>query len=190
VAERIGLAFDTDLRRRRLPVLLRLLLALPAAVILLGWTVAAALGLLLGWPATVAFGRMPRLLHRILHGYLEYTARFHAWFTLVSGAYPRPTRRRPHPVLLEAPRESQARLSALFRFPLALPGLVLGSVLGVVLVMSGGAAWFVALARGRTTEGLRELGAFCLRYQVEVLAYAILLSACSPRLAPPATGAQ
>lgn len=190
MAERIGVTFDRDLRRRRLAVLLRVLLALPAAVTLLGWTLAAALCLLVAWPTTVVRGRMPRRLHRVLHGYVQYAARFHAWLSLVSGAYPRARRRHAHPLRLEAPREAQARASALFRFPLALPGLVLGSVFGVVLLTSGVAAWWVALVRGRTTEGLRELGAFCLRYQVEALAYATLLSPRAARLAPPATAAR
>jgi hypothetical protein len=44
--------------------------------------------------------------------------------------------------------------------------------------------WFVALFLGRTTAGLRELGAFCLRYVAETAAYALLLSPLYPRLAP------
>jgi len=63
---------------------------------------------------------------------------------------------------------------------------VLGSVLNVVLGLVGIATWFVALVRGRTTEGLRELGAFCVRYQVEVLAYLLLLSPRAAKLEPPA----
>ena len=183
------MAFDRDLRRRRLVVVLRLLLAIPVAVVVLGWSVAAALALVVAWPATVALARVPRPLHRFLHAYLQYATRFLAWLTLVSGAFPRARRRRPHVVRVEASPERQPRLSALFRALLAVPGLLLGSVFAVVLVTSAVGAWSVALARGRTTEGLRELGAFCLRYQVEALAYAMLLSSRPARLAPPATEA-
>jgi hypothetical protein len=87
-----------------------------------------------------------------------------------------------HPVQLDAPLVEQPRLATLFRIVLAVPSLVLGSVLGVVLTLVAIASWFVSLVRGRTTEGLRELGAFGIRYQVEVLAYLLLVTPRAPRL--------
>jgi hypothetical protein len=72
-----------------------------------------------------------------------------------------------------------------FRPLLALPAVVLGSVLAVALAWAAVGAWFVALALGRTTEGLRELGAFCIRYHAEVAAYVLLLTPRGPRLEPP-----
>ena len=65
-----------------------------------------------------------------------------------------------------------------------MPALVLASVLGVVHLCTAVAAWFVGLVLGRTTAGLRELGAFCLRYATEAAAYALLLTPRYPRLAP------
>jgi hypothetical protein len=187
VAERVRVTFDTDVRRRRLAVLLRIVLAIPPALVLSLWGLLAAPTVVLAWFATLARGRTPRALHRFLRGYLRYYAQFSAWWNLVSGRYPGPRRRDAHPVQLEAPREPQPRPAALLRVVLALPGLVLAGVLGVVLGLAGIAAWFVALLRGRTTEGLRELGAFCVRYQVEVLAYVLLLTPRAPRLEPPAS---
>ena len=72
----------------------------------------------------------------------------------------------------------------MFRLPLALPALVLTSAFSVVLSLAAVAAWFVALALGRTTAGLLELGTFCLRYQLETQAYVMLLTARYPALAP------
>jgi hypothetical protein len=74
----------------------------------------------------------------------------------------------------------------LLRLPLALPALVLASAFNVVLSVAAVAAWFVALALGRTTAGLLELGTFCLRYQLETQAYVMLLTSAYPRLVPPA----
>jgi hypothetical protein len=54
-----------------------------------------------------------------------------------------------------------------------------------VLSIAAVAAWFVAVALGRTTAGLQELGTFCLRYQLETQAYVTLLTSTYPRLAPP-----
>jgi hypothetical protein len=185
VAERVRLTFDADLRRRRVAVLFRALLAVPPAIVLAVWSVLAVPALALAWLATLARGRTPRALHRFLRGYVRYWAQFGAWLNLVSGRYPRPRRRDEHPVQLDAPHASHARLVTLLWIVLVLPSLVLASVLNVVLGLTAVAAWFVALVRGRTTEGLRELGAFCLRYQVEVLAYLLLLSQRPAKLEPP-----
>jgi hypothetical protein len=186
VAERVRVTFDTDLRRRRLGVLFRLLLAIPAALVLSVWGLLAVPAVVVSWIVTLVRGRSPRGLHRFLRGYLRYWTQFGAWLNLVSGRYPRFRRRDQHPVQVDAPRVPQPRWLTLLRVVLALPFLVLGSVLNVVLGVVGIAAWFVALVRGRTTEGLRELGAFCVRYQVEVLAFVLLLTPRAAKLEPPA----
>jgi Domain of unknown function (DUF4389) len=90
-----------------------------------------------------------------------------------------------HPFAIEIPaRQPQPRLVTLLRVLLAVPALVLASVFGVVLSAAAVASWFVALALGRVTAGLQELGTFCLRYELETEAYLLLLSACYPKLAP------
>jgi len=175
--------FDTDLRRRRLAVLFRLFAAVVPAIVLAAWTALAAAVLVVAWPATFVRGRTPRPLHRFLCGYVRYSAQVSAWFHLVSRRFPSLRSRDAHPVqLAAAPRLPQGRIGALLRIVLAVPWLVLGSVLGVVLALSAIAAWFVSVVRGRTTEGLRELGAFCVRYQVEVLAYVLLVTPHAPKL--------
>jgi Domain of unknown function (DUF4389) len=177
---------DRDLRRRRIAVLLRVPLAIPPALVLVAWSIPAAAALLVAWPATLVRGQTPRRLHHLLVGYLSAWTQLSAWLELVSGRYPRLHRRYLHPVQVHASRLQQPRLGTLFRPVLALPGAVLASVLGVVLAGTAVAAWFVAVALGRTTEGLCELGAFCLRYQVETLAFLLLVSPSAPRLEPPA----
>src|SRR5262249_5056605 len=72
----------------------------------------------------------------------------------------------------------------LLRAVLAIPALLLAIALRVVLALAAIPAWFAALARGRTTAGLQELGTFCLRYELEAVAYALLLTARYPRLVP------
>jgi len=186
VAERVRVTFDTDLRRRRLAVLFRIVIAIPPALALVVWGLLAVPALIVAWVATLLRGRAPEALHRFLRGYLRYSLQFNAWWNLVSGSYPGVRRRDAHPVQLNAQREPQPLLGTLVRLLLALPGLLLGSVLGVVLGLTAVAAWFVALVRGRTTEGLRELGAFCLRYQTEVFAYLLVLTPRPPELTPPA----
>ena len=175
---------DRTLRRRRLAVLLRLLFVVPAALAAAFWVLVAVVVVPFAWIAALIRGRVPTRLHRALVAALGYLVQVSAWSSLVSGRYPWPRRRSRHPVQLEAPRERQRRWTVLLRAALAVPAIVLASVLGVVQVGTAIGAWFVALVLGRTTEGLRELGAFCLRYATESAAYLLLVTPLYPRLAP------
>ena len=172
------------LRRRRLAVLFRPLLLVPAAVVAVVWALVAAVAAPLAWLAALVTGRVPRPLQRTLRAALGYLVQVDAWATLVSGRYPWPRRRSRHPVQLLCARDRQRRWTVLLRPVLALPVFVLATVLGVVHLCTAVAAWFVALFLGRTTAGLRELGAFCLRYATEAAAYVLLLTPRYPRLAP------
>lgn len=178
------LTVDLALRRRRLAVLFRLLLLVPVLLVALVWALVAAVAAPLAWVAALVTGRVPGFLHRTLRAALGYLVQVAAWATLVSGRYPWPRRRSRHPVQLLSVRERQPRWTVLLRPVLVLPALVLASVLGVVHLCTAVAAWFVALVLGRTTAGLRELGAFCLRYVTETAAYLLLLTPRYPRLAP------
>lgn len=175
---------DLGLRRRRLAVLFRLLLLVPAAVVAFVWALVVAVAAPLAWVVALLAGRVPGFLHRTLRAALGYLVQVDAWASLVSGRYPWPRRRSRHPVQLLCPRERQRRWTVLLRPVLVLPALVLASVLGIVHLCTAVAAWFVALVLGRTTAGLRELGAFCLRYATEAAAYALVLTPRYPRLAP------
>jgi Domain of unknown function (DUF4389) len=182
---RIRVSVDEPLRRRRLAVLLRALLFVPHYVVIAVWSVLALVVVVLAWLILLAAGRMPGGLHRFLAAYLRYTGQATAWLFLLSGRYPDPARTRTHPFAITVPDAvAQPRLVTLFRAVLALPALLLASVLRVVLSISSVAAWFAGLALGRTTAGLEELGTFCLRYELETVGYVLLLTPRYPRLAP------
>jgi hypothetical protein len=180
----VRLTEDPELRRRRLAVLLRPILVVPAALVAAVWALGAVVVLPFAWLAALVRGQVPLRLHRELVSALGYVVQVNAWASLVSGRYPWPHRRRTHPVQLTAAQEGQRRWTVLLRLPLAVPPLVLASVLGVVLLGTAIGAWFVGLVLGRTTGGLRELGAFCVRYVAETEAYVLLVTPRYPRLAP------
>ena len=159
---------------------------MPPLVVAAAWAVVAAVVFPIAWAAAAAIGDMPAFLQRTLAAALTYLVQVDAWASLVSARYPWPHRHDRHPVRLTAKRERHPRWTVLLRPALALPAIVLASAFGVVRWGSAVAASFVALALGRTTEGLRELGAFCLRYTAETVAYLLLLTPVYPRLAPPA----
>jgi hypothetical protein len=183
---RVRVEAGEPLRRRRLTVLLRILLVIPQYVVLSIWTVLAAPAVAIAWFALLIEGRLPSFLHRFLGAFLRYQGQVIAWFDLLSARYPDPLHTGEHPFRIELPdRLRQPRLVTLFRLPLALPAVVLGSAFNVVLSIASVAAWFVSVVLGRTTAGLQELGTFCLRYQLETQAYVTLLTSTYPRLAPP-----
>jgi hypothetical protein len=174
------------LDRSRLATLFRALLVVPHCVVLSIWTLWIVPVLFAGWLAALAAGRVPRRLHRWLAAYLRYQGQVTAWFDLLSSRYPDPQRTLEHPFRLEvADPRRQRRLLTLLRAPLAVPAMVLASVFGVILFGVSIGAWLVSLVLGRTTAGLQELGTFCLRYQLEVQAYVLLLTPAYPKLAPP-----
>jgi uncharacterized protein DUF4389 len=184
---RIRVVETEPLRRRRLGVLFKSILAIPHWIALTVWGLLLVPVLPLSWLALLLRGRMPERLHRFLAAYLRYQGQFTAWFDLLSARSPRPRRTLDHPFGVEVPGpQPQRRLATLLRVPLAVPAVVLSSVFGVILAAVAVASWFVAVVRGRTTAGLQELGTFCLRYQLETQAYLLLLTARYPRLEPAA----
>jgi hypothetical protein len=174
-----------SLRRRRLVVLLRAILFVPHYVVIAVWTLLAAPAVAIAWLALLIEGRLPAWLDRFIAAYVRYLGQAIGWLYLLSGRYPDPLHTREHPFAVEiAERQRQRRLVTLFRLPLVFPAVVLASVFGVVLSLAAFAAWFTGLALGRTTAGLQELGTFCLRYELETLAYLLLVCPCYPRVRP------
>jgi Domain of unknown function (DUF4389) len=184
--ERVRIDAREPLRRRRLVVLLRVLIFVPHYIVVTLWSVLAALAVVVAWLALLVEGRLPTWLHRFIAAYVRYVVQAVAWLNLLSGRYPDPLHTTEHPFAIDIPdRPRQRRLVTLFRLPLALPAVVLASAFSVVRSLVGAAAWFTALALGRTTAGLQELGTFCLRYELETIAYVLLVSARYPRIVPP-----
>jgi hypothetical protein len=89
-----------------------------------------------------------------------------------------------YPVDLDvAPAAQQPRWSTAFRIVLFVPAYVLAYVLVVVLQIVSIIGWFAALALGRMPRGMRDLMAYCLRYQAQTYAYLLLLTSRYPSLA-------
>lgn len=182
---RLRVKDEEPLRRRRLVVFLRAVLYVPHAIVLTVWSLILAPTLVIVWLALLIEGRMPMWLHRFVAAYVRYTGQVTAWFFLLSARYPDPMHTETHPFVVDvAERPRQPRAVTLLRPVLAIPALLLATALRVVLTLAGIPAWFAGVALGRTTGGLQELGTFCLRYELEAVAYTLLLTASYPRLVP------
>jgi Domain of unknown function (DUF4389) len=191
-----------DLRRSRLTVFFRALLAIPHYIwaFLIGQAVAIVV--FVNWFILLFKGRTPDGLHRFIAGYLRYLTHLEAYFLLAAnpfpGFYPF-AEKKPYPVDLHIdPPERQNRWKVFFRLFLAIPALAIGSAL-----MFGGArsgsyfacglaflvaflGWFSAMARGRLPRGMRDLLGYCLGYAAQLSAYLLLITDRYPYAGPEA----
>jgi hypothetical protein len=191
----IRVRLDDDLRRSRLTVFFRLLLAIPHLVWLVLWTAAAVVAVVLGWVIALATGRLPRPLHRFLAAYVRYGAHVSAYVLVVANPFPGFTGAPGYPFDVEIPApERQRRWTVALRPLLAVPALLVGAAVGAsggrggLAVTCGLLGWFAALATGRMPRGLRDLAAFGLGYTAQASAYALLLSPRYPSADPDAAG--
>src|SRR5258706_11593209 len=122
----IGLIVTDDLKRSRLTVFFRLLLAIPHVIWLYLYTIGAAIAVLLAWFAALFTGRVPAGLHSFLAGYLRYSSRVTAYILLLANPWPPFSNSDPYPVDVRVdPAAPQSRLTVFFRLLLAIPALFL-----------------------------------------------------------------
>jgi hypothetical protein len=131
-------------------------------------------------------GRSPQPFHRFLARYVRYGTHLWAFFLLIGNPFPGFTGLPgSYPVDVELPQaERQNRWKTLFRLFLALPALFVSGGLEGALVLAGIFGWLVALFLGRMPDGLRNLGAYALRYSAQTDAYLYLLTERYPDAGP------
>jgi Domain of unknown function (DUF4389) len=175
-----------DLERPRLTVIFRLFLALPHFVWWALWATAVLFAALVAWISALVTGRVPDALHRFLAAFVRYSTHLLAFVYVIGRRFPGFTGRADsYGIDLGiAARERQNRWKTLFRTILAVPAVILASALGGVAFVVAFLAWWYALATARMPEGLRNLGASCLRYSAQTYAYALLVTDRYPYAAP------
>ena len=180
----VRLVVDDDLRRRRLTVAVRLVLAIPHLLVLVVWSVASVPAAVFAWAATLAHRRPPDALARFFAAYVRYATRVGAYLSIVADPFPPfGGRAGAYPVDVEVdPPPAQNRWGVAFRLVLAFPALVFLNALQSVLQLVGVFGWVYALATGQMHPGLQAVGVYCLRYQAQTLAYMTFLTARYPSL--------
>jgi hypothetical protein len=185
----VRLVVTDDLRRNRLTVFFRIILAIPHLVWYSLWGIVAALATIANWVATLIKGRSPESLHNFLAAYVRYQTHVTAYVFLVADPFPGFKGRSGYPVDVDIDGpEPQNRWKTGFRFILAIPAMILVGVLQYVYQIVGFLGWFVCLALGRMPQGMRDLSAYCLRFQAQTYAYLAVLTDRYPSLSggPPA----
>jgi Domain of unknown function (DUF4389) len=182
----VTIANDEDLRRSRLTVFFRLLLALPHLVWLTLWTLIALLAVIASWFATLFSGEPPAALHRFLSAYLRYRLHVYAFLFLVANPFPGfvgEAGSYPIEARIAAPAR-QNRWIVGFRVLLAIPALFLSTAYGSVLVNTALLGWFASLATARFPLGLRRAAVQALRYDTQLNGYMLLLTDAYPYSGP------
>ena len=182
----IRVTVSDELARPRLTTLFRLLLALPHLVWLMLWSIPATVAVVIAWFVALVTGRVPSAIHRFVAAYVRYATHVIAFLYMIGRKFPGFTGRAgsygidivtPEPV-------RQSRWKTLFRFFLAIPALLLAGALGGVAFIVAFLGWWYALVTGRMPEGMRNLGASCLRYTAQTYAYLMLLTERYPHASP------
>lgn len=173
-------------RRSRLTVFFRLALAFPHLVWLALWAVLALFAAFFNWCAVLFTGGPTRGLHRFLAAYLRYQTHVFAFLYLVANPFPGFVGAAgSYPVELHvADPLPQNRWKGFFRLVLAFPALLLASAFSQVLLVVAVLGWFASLFTGEMPEGLRNLGAFALRYSAQTYGYLFLLTEAYPYSGP------
>jgi hypothetical protein len=212
----VRLAVEDDLRRSRLTVFFRLLLAILHFVWVSLWSILMFFVGIVNWVVTLIVGRLPGGLHRFTAAYVRYLTQLFAYLSLAANPYPMFTGTDRYPIDVEIDDPApQRRLITLFRLPLAIPVLTFAAVffanyaggsyssgqgeesygggtatVGIVWTVAF-FAWFACLALGRVPMGFRNLQAYGLRFGAQAWAYFLLLTDRYPNLdpaEPPSTG--
>jgi hypothetical protein len=113
-----------------------------------------------------------------------------AFVTLVANPFPGFVGEAGYPVDITIdPPERQNRWVTFFRVFLAIPAFFVSGALSAALFIVAILGWFAALVTGRMPTGLRNLGAYAVRYASQTNAYWLVVTDdyphASPALRPP-----
>ncbi len=197
----VRLVVADDRHRSRLTVFFRLFLAIPHLFWLSLWTFAVVFTAIAQWFVTVVRGRTADPLQQFHVAYVRYATHVGAYLSLAANPFPGFLGEPGYPIDVEVDAaERQSRLTAGFRFLLALPALLflvgvngggpgggfVGSfaVSGGLVLTAAFLAWFAILVRGEIPQGLRNVAAYGLRYTAETYSYLLLVTSTYPTTDP------
>jgi hypothetical protein len=180
----IGLVVDDDLRRTRLTVFFRPLLAIPQLIWLALWGIVTYLAVIVAWFAALFTGRVPQGLHGFIARYLRALTHVYGYVLLLADPWPPFSGATGYPIDLRVDEgEPQSRLTVFFRLLLAIPALLISSVFRTVNQLVAVLGWFYSLFTGHMHGGMRDMSAWMLRYELQTFGYVVLLTGRYPSLA-------
>ena len=164
--------------QNRLTVFFRLLMAIPAVIVVGIVGIAAEVVAFIGWWAALFMGRLPRWAFEFLSGYLRWVVRVQAYTFLLTEKYP------PfgldddpyYPVRLVTRPTTLNRVAVFFRVILAIPAYVLSAIASFGLAILGFFAWLITIFTGQVPDSLHQAFTALLRYYVRFFGYILLVT--------------
>jgi hypothetical protein len=178
--------FEADYveQRNRLTTFFRLILMIPAAIVLYVFLIVAYIAIVIAWFAIVLTGHYPAGLYKFVADTNRFLARVTAYGVLLTDVYPpfNGAADPAYPVRMEfsGPLESYSRLKTLLRFILAIPIMILRYVMNLLLEIGAFAAWIVIVVTGKMPRGLFDLMVLANSYTARSDAYLFLLTETYP----------
>ena len=185
----VRLTVSDDLRRSRLTVFFRLLLAIPHLLWLVLWGTFVSMAVFANWFITLFTGTPEGMLHGFISAYVRYTTHVTAYLSLAANPFPGFTGAAgSYPVDVEiAGPARQNRWTVGFRLILAIPALIVGGALigygsggnrfgGGVIASVSFLAWFVCLIRAQLPRGFGAALDYGLGFAAQLDAYVFLLT--------------
>jgi hypothetical protein len=169
--------------QRRLTVFFRWLLLIPQFIVLWVLGIVTFFAAIAAWFAALALGRLPRWAAGYLSGYVVYSTRVSASLYLLTDRYPPFAFTAPeYPVQVELhPGGPLNRLAVLFRIILAIPAIIIASVVATGWSVLAFFSWLVVFILGRMPEPLFEATAAIVRYSMRLAAYFLMVTPAYPK---------
>jgi hypothetical protein len=169
--------------QRRWTVLLRLILAIPQAIVLGLVSIAAGVVTVIGWFAALVTGRLPGWVSEFLSDYLAWTIRLAGYMWLLTDRYPPFAFTAPgYPVRIALPPPGRLnRAAVLFRLILLIPAYVVNTLISGGWSLLSIIFWLIVLITGRMPPTLFLATAAAQRYSLRYLAYFLMLTSAYPK---------
>lgn len=171
-------SFAPPQQQNRVTVAFRILMAIPALIVVGIIGIAAEVVAFIGWWAALFMGRLPGWAFEFLTGYLRWVVRVQAYVYLLTDKYPPfsldddpyyPVRLVTRPTLLN-------RVAVLFRIILAIPAYLLAAIASFGLAILGVFAWLITLFAGQLPVSLHQAFTAIIRYYARFLGYTLLVT--------------
>lgn len=184
----ISLTITDDLKRSRLTVFFRLILAIPHFIWLTLWGLVVGIAVVVNWFVALIAGKTPDGLHNFIAQYLRYSTQVSGYLYLLADPYPGFLGDRDYPIdLVVAQAAPQNRWKTLFRGILAIPVFLMNQALSYTLLAVWLLGWFVCMFTGTMPQGMRDLGAVVVRFGAQANGYLMLLTDRYPSFSPSTT---
>lgn len=165
-------------KQRRWTVLIRLVLALPLAIVTGFVGLGTFFCAIAGWFAALFTGRAPQFLRSILTGYLRLSLRLYAYGFLLSDRFPPfDFEEAPDDTVAMAvpPPTTLNRAAVFFRLILAVPAYIVVTLVAAGSFLIAIFGWFASLITGWLPQPVHDALRASVRYQTRFNAYFYLL---------------